>query len=746
MTLNNPYVISIWLIFISIPSLKAITLYSQSSGTWATSGGTTALFNDAANGSGTSYDGNTTAWQGATVDIVIQTGHDIAFRHGSFIIGNLTIEVGAKLYTNDNSAFFNYLLDVRGSTIQVDGKLGNGVPVDPNLADRIGLITQGGNITGAGELTLRELQWNFQAAALKVVATLNMHMFYNGAWDTFYLYNTLGSGTAEEFTVGAGGHLNVYGNFAADFDLRNPNTASSNATDFLGKLVVDGTMTVQEGNLILKNDNSIDQNFTLAVNKDGLLLVSNSIQGNGGVGDPNPYPGDGIDQLEVSGTLECKATDPILYTSTRAVVNMNNAGSLMKISGDANQLLDDDVLGARYNNVELAGVGPKQLEGAAAIDNNLIFNAGNLELGNHDLTMVKTFSSGETNNTFVNVGAAQFVETNGTGVLKAYMPAGGFISPGYLTLPVGKTTYNPVTFQSYGFVGDFMSARVADQVLSDGTSGSPITSHSLNKTWFIDEDVIGGANLNMTLTWTILDQSVDFNQSKAYIGHYINNAWDTDTQFPGGKATAASGGLFTVSRNGANTFSPFTVFSLPAVALPVEWLSFEAKPLAQDVELSWLTAWENDNSHFVVEHSLDGQKFTPIGTLEGKNNSTIEQAYAFVHTKPELGINYYRLKQVDFSGDFEYSKVLSVFFLGGAEEKKLLCFPNPAQHELQVQLSGPVLPNSPLRIVNSMGQIVDQISLQQASETIDISRLTPGPYILLLQTPNEISRFTFIKK
>ncbi len=109
MALNNPYVLSLWLIFFSIPSSQAITLYSQSSGIWASSGGTIGLFNDAANGSGTSYDGTTTAWQGATVDIVIQAGHTIEFRHGTFIIGNLTIELGGKLFANDNSAFFNYL-------------------------------------------------------------------------------------------------------------------------------------------------------------------------------------------------------------------------------------------------------------------------------------------------------------------------------------------------------------------------------------------------------------------------------------------------------------------------------------------------------------------------------------------------------------------------------------------------------------------------------------------------------------
>ncbi len=746
MTLNNPYVLSLWLTLLSISSSHAITLYSQSSGTWATFGGTTALFNDAANGSGTAYDGNTTAWQGATVDIVIQAGHTIDFRHGAFIIGSLTIELGAKLFANDNSAFFNYLLDIRGSTIHVDGKLGNGVPVDPNLADRIGLITAGGNMTGAGEITLRELQWDFLTAPLKVVTTLNMHMYYNGAWDTFYLYNSLGSGIAQTLTVGTGGHLNVYGNFAADFDLRFPNTGSSNASDFFGKLTIDGSMSIQEGNLLLKNDNSLGQNFTLAINTDGHLLVKKSILGNGGTGDPSPYPGDGIDLLDVTGTLESEALNPAQYTSTRAVINMNNAGSLMKLSGAANQLLDDDVLGGRYYNVEMAGTGPKMLEGTAAIDNSLNLNAGILELGNNDLTMTKVFASGETNNTFTNVGPTQFVETNGSGKLKAHMPAGGFLSPGYLTLPVGKTTYNPVTFQSYGFVGDFMSARVADQVLSDGTSGSPITSHSLNKTWFIEEDVTGGANLNLSLSWTIQDQSVDFNQLKTYISHYTNNAWDTDPQFAGGKQTAASGGVFTVTRNGANDFSPFTVFSLPSVPLPVEWISFEAKAIDQQVKLDWVTAWEEDNSHFVIEHSLDGKRFVPIGSVKSTGNNIQEEQYTFIHHQPSKGLNYYRLKQVDHSGEFEFSGIRSVQLSGIVQKNRLRCFPNPVQDQLTIEILSGEIPSAPIWIVNSFGQLVKKIPIRDLQQQVDISTLMPGTYQLILQNPNEIRHLNFVKK
>lgn len=746
MTLLHPYAIGLCLALFSISHAQAITLYSQSSGTWAPTTGTVGLFNDAANGSGTAYDGNTITWQGSTVDIVIQAGHTIAFQHVSFTIGNLTVALGGKLFADDDNGFFNYILDVQGSNILIDGKLGNGIPPDPSKADRLGLATQGGNITGVGELTLRELQWNFQSAPLKVTATLNIYMYYNGAWDTFYLYSRLGAGMAQDLTVGVGGHFNVYGNFAADFDIRFPHTGSPNATDFKGKLGVEGTMTVQEGSLILKNDNSAGQDFTLSVVSDGLLLLPQSILGNGGVGDPNPYPGVGIDRLEVMGTLDSKANDPVLYTSARALVNLNNAGSNMKLSGAANQLLDDDVQDARYHNVELAGVGPKQLEGPTAIDNTLTFNAGVLELGNHDLTMTKTFSSGQTNNAFINAGPSQFVETNGQGSLKAFMPAGGFFSPGYLTLPVGKTTYNAVTFQSYGLVGDFMSARVADQVLSNGTFGTAITSLALNKTWFIEEDVPGGSSLNLTLTWTIQDQSTDFNPSNTYISHYTNNAWDTDPQYANGKPVAASGSLFTVTRNGANDFSPFTVFSFPSIPLPVAWLSFEARPAQSKVKLEWSTAWEENNEHFLVEHSINGQQFRCIGKVDGKGTPTLAQSYFFWHQNPAVGLHYYRLKQVDYDGDWEYSPITSVHMKGEIKQKKLHCFPNPVRGQLQVQLPVDPVPDSQLLIINSSGQIIRTVFIRNHLEQLDLSELLPGLYTLLFQTPNKSYSTTFIKE
>lgn len=97
--------------------------------------------------------------------------------------------------------------------------------------------------------------------------------------------------------------------------------------------------------------------------------------------------------------------------------------------------------------------------------------------------------------------------------------------------------------------------------------------------------------------------------------------------------------------------------------LPVVLLSFDAKAESEFHELSWVTLSEINNSHFEVQMSLNGIDFELIGVVEGHGTSNQINAYVFQHA---FGLNckevYYRLKQVDEDGDFEFSnvKVLAV--------------------------------------------------------------------------------------
>lgn len=131
--------------------------------------------------------------------------------------------------------------------------------------------------------------------------------------------------------------------------------------------------------------------------------------------------------------------------------------------------------------------------------------------------------------------------------------------------------------------------------------------------------------------------------------------------------------------SGISSWNSIDNFSLTSV-LPVELLKFDAnyQKNSSKVNLEWQTASELQNEKFEIEESQDGREFQKIGEVEGRGTTHELQDYTFEVKKPRYGISYYRLKQIDFDGQFEYSKVLSVNFKGENEEVGEF-YPNPSK-------------------------------------------------------------------
>lgn len=98
---------------------------------------------------------------------------------------------------------------------------------------------------------------------------------------------------------------------------------------------------------------------------------------------------------------------------------------------------------------------------------------------------------------------------------------------------------------------------------------------------------------------------------------------------------------------------------LGSASLYVDLISFYGQGIKSTVVLNWATASEINNSHFEVLKSIDGQTFEPIGRVEGAGNSTSIQEYSF-QDKQVKARQYYKLKQLDFDGQFAYSDVVIV--------------------------------------------------------------------------------------
>jgi hypothetical protein len=94
--------------------------------------------------------------------------------------------------------------------------------------------------------------------------------------------------------------------------------------------------------------------------------------------------------------------------------------------------------------------------------------------------------------------------------------------------------------------------------------------------------------------------------------------------------------------------------------LPVHLLAFTGENHKGINYLKWSTASEINNDHFEIERSSNAIDFITIHTVRGAGNSTSVHEYTSMDANAPIGTSYYRLKQVDFNGEFEYSNIIAV--------------------------------------------------------------------------------------
>ncbi|MEZ4903210.1 MAG: hypothetical protein R2822_16355 [Spirosomataceae bacterium] len=139
------------------------------------------------------------------------------------------------------------------------------------------------------------------------------------------------------------------------------------------------------------------------------------------------------------------------------------------------------------------------------------------------------------------------------------------------------------------------------------------------------------------------------------------------------------------------------------VPLPVELSYFKGQIFDNQVNLTWSTIWERDALHFDVQRSSDLKEFATLQTFAATGNTREKSYYLFVDEAPLPGVNYYRLRQVDTDGKFEYSKIISVNFNPNAP--RIWVFGNPTSpKQLYIRLQQ--ITPSDLRLLAVNGQLL----------------------------------------
>ncbi len=177
--------------------------------------------------------------------------------------------------------------------------------------------------------------------------------------------------------------------------------------------------------------------------------------------------------------------------------------------------------------------------------------------------------------------------------------------------------------------------------------------------------------------------------------------------------------------------------------LPVNLLSFEAVAMGNYVSLDWSTASEINNMGFDVEVSYDNKNWNRFVFVDGNGNSNVVVKYNAKDMNPVNGVNYYRLKQMDFDGKYEYSGITVVDF----NKRTPVIFnysPNPAEHIVYVKHN--INKDYQLRIYSVDGRLIIDKAMQSADSSIDISVLVAGFYNIVLTTNNETKVYKLIVK
>lgn len=183
--------------------------------------------------------------------------------------------------------------------------------------------------------------------------------------------------------------------------------------------------------------------------------------------------------------------------------------------------------------------------------------------------------------------------------------------------------------------------------------------------------------------------------------------------------------------------------------LPIKLVSFEGRSTSCDqIDLMWQTSSERNNEYIELQRSSNGIDFVTLDKLSGTNRSDLNSYVYYDRSELIVGNKYYyRLKQVDFDGKFEYHKVIAVEHTCAAEKLSLNIYPNPAIDKVSITLDGLKVPTDlTLSVLNNEGSLVKTLSINSSviNEYI-LSDLPAGVYHLRTEGLDQALTVKFIR-
>lgn len=310
------------------------------------------------------------------------------------------------------------------------------------------------------------------------------------------------------------------------------------------------------------------------------------------------------------------------------------------------------------------------------------------------------------------------------------------------TFPIGKySIYASITISNYSnsSPNNAFEAEYFNTAYSNTSSTSSLLDHVSTMEYWDLERINLNALVQVAIHWENGERSGISDLTDLALAHWNSTQWTPLLPTtPSGSAT--TGSLETDDRQ--DNFGQFTFGSFGGInLLPVELVSFEARPVNSTSELTWETASESNCDYFDVQRSADGINFISIGRVQGAGTSNVRRTYQFIDEAPSARVNYYRLKQVDLNGMSQMLPIRQVKFDQTEATASLALqsvapnpFKGPATVSYYCDSDKPVW----LEVYNLNGQLMERLELP-AGEGKQVYRyqekqpLNPGVFLFVLQ-------------
>jgi hypothetical protein len=414
-----------------------------------------------------------------------------------------------------------------------------------------------------------------------------------------------------------------------------------------------GNVTVNTGSSIAMNFGGNNMTEPLVVN--GNLTLIGNLSGSQSSG----------------GNIEIKGS----WLNNGTGINFTPNGRKITFNGNINQNIGGSnlTINSFYDMAVNNPAGLTLTGSNVQVSNQLEMLSGNVNLNNRTFTLglpgFNGILSGGGANAYLNSGSisSKFVR---------YTTSAGST----YVFPMGAgTSYSPVSVNLYAFNSLNNNSNLSVHVINGTHPNIGTSSTYLNRYWGVEPSGFPSANVFYGINYEYNDADVVGVEANLKPYKYNNAGWiaavGSGANFEMGSGTV-NPGTNTITWEGLYSFSEFTGIG-GGTPLPISLLDFNARPVVDDVELTWTTMTETNNDFFTIERAKDGVSFTPVKKVDGAGNSNTTLYYKTMDEEPLEGISYYRLKQTDYDGRFEYSDIKVVNFVKPGSQSKWAVYPNP---------------------------------------------------------------------